>query len=112
MGKAIQIRLRRRQRESLERKRRSHPDAAVRERARKGLLRGLGCIDAWFPEGAEPALSGGKALEALARFRIKIHEEGIGFLGEALRSGDPDRAGMAGIHLARSGLDLSPAGGD
>lgn len=83
MSKAIQIRLRRRQRESLERKRRSHPDAAVRRRAAILLM----SADDW--PVADICAAVGVTRMTVTNTRTRWLRSGFRGLGDRPRSGRP-----------------------
>jgi transposase len=83
MGKAIQIRLRRRQRESLQRKRRSHPDAAVRRRAAILLM----SADDWPVADICDAV--GVTRMTVTNTRTRWLRSGFRGLGDRPRSGRP-----------------------
>jgi transposase len=83
MGKAIRIQLQRRQRESLERKRRSHPDLAVRRRAAIVLM----SAEEW--PVADICEAVGVTRMTVTNTRTRWLEYGLRGLADRPRSGRP-----------------------
>lgn len=102
MGKAIRIQLQRRQRESLERKQRSHPDAAVRRRAAILLM----SAEEW--PVADICEAVGVTRMTVTNTRTRWLESGFRGLADQPRSGRPPVADGEYLAALLDAVNTSP----